>query len=164
MLPCDFGVFAGCAERFGTNGGTAVSLAFSGEEPSIGVETAMPESVRDVREAVAGMAGFGLAYPVLMNLTRGGDAAATASTQFCVAWALGLLVLGFTEGAHSVRRLTVTLAVLQAVLGCWAIRDLTTVPPVVGVVAAGYSLATSGAVVYLLCRPEAKAWFGVRAP
>ncbi|WP_280493648.1 hypothetical protein [Nocardia asiatica] len=141
-----------------------MSLAFSGDESSIGVETAMPEAVRDVREAVAGMAGFGLVYPVLMNLTRGGDAAATASTQFCVAWALGLLVFGYTEGAHAVRRLTLTLAVLQAFLGCWAIRDLASVPPVVGVVAAAYSLATSGVVVHSLCRPEAEAWFGVRAP
>ncbi|MEU2037551.1 hypothetical protein [Nocardia niwae] len=140
-----------------------MSLAFSGEEPSVGVETAMPEAVRDVRAAVAGLAGFGLAYPVLMNLTRGGDAAATASTQFCVAWALGLLVLGFAEGAPAVRRLTMGLALLQAVVGCWAIRDLAAVPPVVGIVAAGYSLATSAAVVHLLCRPEAKAWFGVPA-
>ncbi|WP_040867489.1 hypothetical protein [Nocardia exalbida] len=138
-----------------------MSLAFSGEEPSAGVETAMPEAVRDVREAVAGMAGFGLAYPVLMNLTRGGDAAATASTQFCVAWALGLLVLGFAEGAPAVRKLTIGLAFLQAVVGCWAIRDSATVPPVVAIVAAAYSLATSAAVVYLLCRPEAKTWFGV---
>ncbi|MFG3615347.1 hypothetical protein [Nocardia sp. NPDC047654] len=138
-----------------------MSLAFSGEEPSVGVETAMPEAVRDVREAVAGMAGFGLAYPVLMNLTRGGEAAATASTQFCVAWALGLLVLGFAEGAPAVRKLTIGLALLQAVVGCWAIRDSATVPPVVAIVAAAYSLATSAAVVYLLCRPEAKAWFGV---
>lgn len=164
MLPCDSGAFVQRAGTFGTNGGTAVSLAFSGEEPSIGVETTMPEAVRDVREAVAGMAGFGLAYPVLMNLTRGDDAAATASVQFCVAWALGLLVLGFAEGAHPVRRLTITLAILQAVVGCWAIRDLATVPPAVGLVAAGYSLATSVAVVRLLCRPDAKAWFGVRVP
>ncbi|MFI9409085.1 hypothetical protein [Nocardia gamkensis] len=138
-----------------------MSSAFSGEESSVGVETAMPEAVRDVREAVAGMAGFGLAYPVLMNLTRGGDAAATASAQFCVAWALGLLVLGFAEGAPAVRKLTIGLALLQAVVGCWAIRDSATVPPVVAIVAAAYSLATSAAVVYLLCRPEAKAWFGV---
>ncbi|MEU5758047.1 hypothetical protein [Nocardia sp. NPDC047648] len=138
-----------------------MSSAFSGEESAVGVETAMPEAVRDVREAVAGMAGFGLAYPVLMNLTRGGDAAATASTQFCVAWALGLLVLGFAEGAPAVRKLTIGLALLQAVVGCWAIRDSATVPPVVAIVAAAYSLATSAAVVYLLCRPEAKAWFGV---
>ncbi|MFF7939389.1 hypothetical protein ACFZC5_06750 [Nocardia gamkensis] len=138
-----------------------MSSAFSGEESSVGVETAMPEAVRDVREAVAGMAGFGLAYPVLMNLTRGGDAAAMASTQFCVAWALGLLVLGFAEGAPAVRKLTIGLALLQAVVGCWAIRDSATVPPVVAIVAAAYSLATSAAVVYLLCRPEAKAWFGV---
>ncbi|MFR9773482.1 hypothetical protein [Nocardia sp. SC052] len=141
-----------------------MSLAFSGEEPSVGVETAMPAAVRDVREAVAGMAGFGLAYPVLMNLTCGGDAAATASTQFCVAWALGLLVLGFAEGAPAVRKLTIALALLQAVVGCWAIRDLASVPPVVGVVAAGYSVATSVAVVHLLCRPEAKGWFGVPVP
>lgn len=140
-----------------------MSSAFSGEEPSVGVEAAMPEAVRDVREAVAGMAGFGLAYPVLMNLTRGGDAAATASTQFCVAWALGLLVLGFAEDAPAVRKLTIGLALLQAVVGCWAIRDSATIPPVVAIVAAAYSLATSAAVVYLLCRPEAKAWFGVTA-
>ncbi|MFE7742789.1 hypothetical protein [Nocardia sp. NPDC057455] len=138
-----------------------MSLAFSGDESSVGVEIAMPEAVRDVREAVAGMAGFGLVYPVLMNLTRGGDAAATASTQFCVAWALGLLVLGFAQDAPGVRRLTIALTLLQAVVGCWAIRDMATVPPVVGVVAAGYSLATSAAVLHLLRRPEAKAWFGV---
>ncbi|MGK8522990.1 hypothetical protein ACRS6B_16155 [Nocardia asteroides] len=137
-------------------------MAFSSEEPSIGVETTTPEAIRDVREAIAGMAAFGLAYPVLMNLTRGGDAAAVASAQFCVAWALGLLAAGFTEGAHTAHRLTITLALLQAVIGCWAIRDLTTVPPVVGIVAAAYSLATSVAVVHLLCRADAKAWFGVR--
>ncbi|WP_454196732.1 hypothetical protein [Nocardia sp. Marseille-Q1738] len=139
-------------------------MAFSGEEPSVGVETAMPEAIRDVREAVAGMAGFGLAYPVLMNLTRGGDAAAMASTQFCVAWALGLLVFGFAEGAHMVRGLALALAILQAVVGCSALRDLATVPPLIGVVAAAYSLGTSAVVVHLLCLPDAKAWFGVREP
>ncbi|MEV6320294.1 hypothetical protein AB0M45_03705 [Nocardia sp. NPDC051787] len=139
-------------------------MAFSGEEPFVGVETAMPEAVRDVREAVAGMAGFGLAYPVLMNLTRGGDAAAMASTQFCVAWALGLLVFGFAEGARTVRGLALALAILQAVVGCSALRDLATVPPLIGVVAAAYSLGSSAAVVHLLCRPDAKAWFGVREP
>ncbi|MEU2031956.1 hypothetical protein [Nocardia amamiensis] len=139
-------------------------MAFSDEEPSVGVETAMPEAVRDVREAVAGMAGFGLAYPVLMNLTRGGDAAAMASAQFCVAWALGLLVFGFAEGARPVRSLALALAILQAVVGCWALRDLATVPPLIGVVAAAYSLGASAVVVHLLCQPDAKAWFGVREP
>ncbi|WP_040780008.1 hypothetical protein [Nocardia pneumoniae] len=139
-------------------------MAFSGDEPSVGAETAMPQAVRDVREAVAGMAGFGLAYPVLMNLTRGGDAAATASTQFCVAWALGLLVFGFAEGARTVRSLALALAILQAVVGCWSLRDLATIPPLIGVVAAAYSLGTSAAVVHLLCQPDAKAWFGVREP
>ncbi|MGQ4616258.1 hypothetical protein [Nocardia sp. R7R-8] len=43
-------------------------------------------------------------------------------------------------------------------------RDLATVPPVVALVAAGYSLATSAAVVHLLCRPEAEAWFGTPVP
>lgn len=124
----------------------------------------MPVAVRDVREAVAGLAGFAIAYPVLMNLTRGGDAAAAASTQFCVAWALGLLVFGFAEGARTIRSLAIALAIMQAALGCSALGDLETVPPLVGIVAAAYSLGTSAVVVHLLCQPEAKAWFGVREP
>ncbi|MFR9750170.1 hypothetical protein ACL02S_03930 [Nocardia sp. 004] len=141
-----------------------MSAACCGEEPVFGAETTMPEAVREAKEAVWGMAAFALVYPVLMGLTRGADAAATAATQFCVAWALGLLVFGFIEGARSVRTLVMGFALLQAVVGWYAINDLETVPPLAGLAAAGYSLGASAAVLRLLSRPEAKAWFGARAP
>ncbi|MGO4613958.1 hypothetical protein AB4305_07265 [Nocardia sp. 2YAB30] len=126
------------------------------------MEAEMPDAVQDVREAIWGMVGFATAYPIIMGVTRGAEAAAASSSQFCVAWALGLLVFGFAEGARAVRTLALILAIGQAVVGWRVIGDLATVPPAVGVLAACYSLGTTAAVVHLLRRPDAKAWFGVQ--
>ncbi|MEU7764676.1 hypothetical protein AB0B25_06095 [Nocardia sp. NPDC049190] len=139
-----------------------MGVAYSGEDPPVTVESGIPAAIRDVREAIWGLAGFALAYPMIMGVTCGGKAAAAASAQFCVAWALGLLGFGFAEGARGVRALTLILAIAQAIVGWYAIGGPAPIPPAVAVVAACYSLGTTAAVVHLPRRPEVKVWFGAR--
>ncbi|MFF3223604.1 hypothetical protein ACFYV7_12505 [Nocardia suismassiliense] len=120
--------------------------------------TELPEAAREAREAAWGLAAFGLAYPVVMGLTRSAEAAGGAAIQFLFSWLLGLVAWGFTRGASGVRVLAVILALAQAVVG-WRTQP-NDIPFEQWIVAVLFSLGTSGAVVYQLCRAEAKEWFG----
>ncbi|MEU7146247.1 hypothetical protein ABZ942_42900 [Nocardia sp. NPDC046473] len=119
----------------------------------------MPEPAREAREAAFGLAGFGLAYAVLMGLTLGAEAAGGAAIQFLFSWLLALVVWGFTRGASGVRVLAIILAVAQAVVG-WRTHPID-VPFEQWIVAVCYSLGASTAVVYQLTRADAKAWFDI---
>lgn len=117
----------------------------------------IPIPAREAREAAWGLAGFGLAYPVIMGLAFGGEAAGGAAIQFLFSWLLGIVVCGFTRGATGVRVLAIILAAAQAVVGLRT--HPIDIPPGLWLVAVVYSLATTPAIVYQLCRPATKAWF-----
>ncbi|WP_433192559.1 hypothetical protein ACQP1G_28075 [Nocardia sp. CA-107356] len=119
----------------------------------------LPESVREAREAASGLAGFGLAYPVIMGLISGDAAARSAAVQFSCSWVVGLALLAIGCGAM-VRRAAIGLAVVQAVAVLRVHVDA--VPDVAGLVVIVFTLGASTTIVYQLWRPEAKAWFDIR--
>ncbi|PXX57918.1 hypothetical protein DFR70_116148 [Nocardia tenerifensis] len=119
----------------------------------------LPEPAREAREAAWGLAGFGLAYVVIMGVTLGGEAAGGAAIQFLFSWLLGLVVCAFAHGASAVRVLAIVFAVAQAVVG-WQTHPHA-VPFGHWIVAVLYSLGAATAVVYQLTRAEAKTWFDV---
>ncbi|WP_433760896.1 hypothetical protein [Nocardia sp. CA-135398] len=119
----------------------------------------LPESVRAAREAALGLAGFGLAYPVVMGLIAGDEAARSVAVQFCCSWALGLAVLVFGRG-RLVRRVAIVSVMLQSVA---VLRiHVEAVPDLARLVVVLFTLGASATIIYQLWRPEAKAWFDIR--
>jgi hypothetical protein len=118
----------------------------------------MPEPVREARQAAWGLAGVGVAYPVVLGLTLGGVAAEGAMARFFVSWILGATVFAFAGGGDGVRRVAAALASLQAVVGFVVHADA--IPPLLGLVPSVYSLGIAIAIVYLLSRAESRVWFG----
>ena len=119
----------------------------------------LPESVREARAAAAGLTAFGLAYPVLIGLITGDEAARSAALQFGCSWILGFAVFGLGRGAR-IRRAVIGLAILQVVAVLWV--HVRAVPGVVGLIVVLFTLGASATIVCHLRRPEAKAWFGIR--
>ncbi|MEV4234337.1 MULTISPECIES: hypothetical protein [unclassified Nocardia] len=119
----------------------------------------LPESVREAREAALGLAGFGLAYPVVMGLIAGDEAARSATLQFGCSWVLGLAVLVLGRGSR-VRRV----AIVSAAVQCVAVLRIhvEAVPDLAGLIVVLFALGASATIVYQLWRPEAKAWFDIR--
>ena len=120
---------------------------------------AVPAVVREAREAALGLAGFGIAYPVVLAATVDGATAGTGALQFAPGVLLGVVALGFGSGDALLRRLAMILAGVQIVLGLRVAggADLGVVP----VLTVLYAWITATAVIYLLTRPRAKDWFGV---
>ncbi|WP_040692086.1 hypothetical protein [Nocardia vinacea] len=119
----------------------------------------LPESVRDAREAALGLAGFGLAYPVVMGLIAGDEAARSAALQFGCSWVLGLAVLGLGRGPR-VRRVAIVSVMLQSVA---VLRmHVEAVPDLARLVVVLFTLGASATILYQLSHPEAKAWFDIR--
>ncbi|MEV5832376.1 hypothetical protein [Nocardia sp. NPDC052112] len=118
----------------------------------------LPESVREAREAALGLAGFGLAYSVVMGLLAGDHAAGSVAVQFGCSWLLGLLlVLG---RGPLVRRVAMVSVLLQFVA---VLRiHVEAVPDLARLVVVLFTLGASATMVYQLWRPEAKAWFDTR--
>lgn len=120
---------------------------------------ALPEAVREAREAASGLAGFGLAYSVVMGLIGTDEAAGSAALQFGCSWLLALTVCWFGRGPLA-RRVAIGLAVLQAVA---VLRvHVEAVPDLAGVVVVLFTLGASVTIVHQLWQPEAKAWFDIR--
>ncbi|WP_062993754.1 hypothetical protein [Nocardia anaemiae] len=119
----------------------------------------LPESVREAREAALGLAGFGLAYPVVIGLIAGDEAARSAAVQFCCSWVLGVAVLVFGRGPL-VRRVAIASVMLQS-LAVLRIQ-VEAVPDLARLVVVVFTLGASAMIVYQLWRSEAKAWFDVR--
>ncbi|MEV6137565.1 hypothetical protein AB0L63_16160 [Nocardia sp. NPDC051990] len=119
----------------------------------------LPESVREARDGAWGLAGFGLAYPIVLGLIIGDDAARSAAVQFGASWVLGLAVLFLGRGPL-VRRVAIGSALLQSVAVLWI--HVEAVPNVAGFVVVFFTLGASATIVYQLWRPEAKAWFDIR--
>lgn len=119
----------------------------------------LPEPAREAREAAWGLAGFGLAYSVIIGLAFGGEAAGGAAIQFLFSWLLALVACGFVRGASGVRVLAIILALAQAMVG-WGTHP-GEVPFEPWIVAVLYSLGATIAIVYQLNRAETKAWFAV---
>ncbi|MFI6361791.1 hypothetical protein ACIBG0_03485 [Nocardia sp. NPDC050630] len=118
----------------------------------------LPESVRQAREAALGLVSFGLAYPVVMGLIAGDEAARSAAMQFGCSWLLGLAVLVIGRGPR-VRRVAVVSAVLQSIA---VLRiHVEAVPDLARLVVVLFVLGASATIVYQLWRPEAKAWFDI---
>jgi hypothetical protein len=135
---------------------SAERLAFIAEmERAIG----MPTRVREAREAVWGLAAFGIAYPVIMGVFIGGTAGRTAALQFGCSWILGLAACGFAGRSPHVRTAAIILAVLQGAMGFWVRAG--TIPSVLWLGAAMYSVGTACAVVYMLHQAESEAWFAI---
>ncbi|WP_433526534.1 hypothetical protein ACQPZ2_17695 [Nocardia pseudovaccinii] len=119
----------------------------------------LPESVREAREAALGLAGFGLAYPVVMGLIAGDEAAGSAALQFGCSWVLGLAVLVLGPGPR-MRRVAIVSVMLQSVA---VLRiHVEAVPDSARLVVALFTLGASATILYQLSRPEAKTWFGIR--
>ncbi|WP_433684374.1 hypothetical protein [Nocardia sp. CA-119907] len=119
----------------------------------------LPEAVREAREAASGLAGFGLAYPIVMGLIATDAAAGSAALQFGCSWLLAITVCCFGRGPL-VRRVAIGLAVLQAVA---VLRvHVEAVPELAGLVVVVFTLGASVAIVHQLWQPEAKAWFDIR--
>lgn len=118
-----------------------------------------PEPVREAREAAWGLAGFGLAYPVVLGLIIGDAAARSAALQFGASWVLGLAVLVLGRGPL-VRRVGIAAALLQSIAVLWL--HVAAVPYSAGLVVDFFTLGASATIVYQLWRPEAKAWFDIR--
>lgn len=119
----------------------------------------LPESVREARGAAAGLAGFGLAYPVLIGLIAGDEVARSAALQFGCSWILGVAVFALGRGPL-IRRAVIGLAILQVVA---VLRvHVQAVPGVVGLIVVLFTLGASATIVCHLRRPEAKAWFDIR--
>ncbi|WP_054811503.1 hypothetical protein [Nocardia arizonensis] len=118
----------------------------------------MPRSVREAREAALGAAGFGILYPVVLGMTVGGAAAWGGALQFAPGVLLGAVALGFDRGDPRLRHAALLLAVLQFAVGLRVsgVSGLGVVAPVT----VCYAWGIAAAVCYLLCRPEAKEWFG----
>ncbi|MFX0576507.1 hypothetical protein [Nocardia nepalensis] len=119
----------------------------------------LPESVREAREAASGLAGFGLAYPIVMGLIAGDQAARSAAVQFGYSWILGIAVFALGRGAM-VRWVAIGLAIMQTVA---VLRvHVEAVPELARLVVVLFTLGASATIVYQLRRPEAKAWFDFR--
>jgi hypothetical protein len=119
----------------------------------------LPESVREAREAASGLAGFGLAYPIVMGLIAGDEAAGSAALQFGCSWVLGIGVFALGRGPM-VRWIAIGLAILQTVA---VLRvHVEAVPELARLVVVLFTLGASATIVYQLWRPDAKAWFDFR--
>ncbi|MFD0361025.1 hypothetical protein ACFQZZ_06120 [Nocardia sp. GCM10030253] len=148
--------------------GSAVYADSSAENHAIAVAIRMlggtPVQVREAREAAWGMAGFGIAYPAIMGLIIGADAARAASIQFSLSWILGLVAFGFAGRRYRADTIAMVLAILQAVVCLRAHDDA--IPSLLWIATVLYSMGVCAAIAYLLRRPVAKAWFatGVSRP
>lgn len=111
----------------------------------------MPASVRAAQLLLLGLAGMGLVCAAAADWLLGIRSGLTIAVGFVPSWLLGLLACGFRAVGGGIRK---------AVLGLSLANLLWTIPSITQGLPPGWlGPAASIAVMVLLFRPAARAWF-----